>query len=199
MIKLISIALIAAIFSGCSLKDVSKPVAQYSIDADTITKNESISSNKILKVVRLKSPRYMQNDKIWYENQSLQMNTYLYSTWSEDFPSIVEQNIANTIFSSNLFKSTFTRYSKIIPDLLLEGEIINSIQKISSDGSTIEFSIRLYLVNHNTSQLMDSKVFSYTKECSSVDAKGAVKAYREIVKNLNKDVVAWLTNLVKEN
>ncbi len=199
MIRLIYIALVAAVFSGCSLKDVSKPVVKYTIDTDVIASQERISSDKILKVVRLKSPKYMQNSNIWYENQSSQMSAYLYSAWSEDFPSLVEQNLAGSIFNSGIFKSTFTRYSKISPDLLLEGEIVKSIQKVSKNSSTIEFSMRFYLVNHKSSKLIDSKEFSYTKECSSVDAKGAVKAYKNIVKNLNKDVVLWLRNLVKEN
>jgi len=199
MIKLITIALIAAIFSGCSLKDVSKPVVKYTIDTDKTTQQETIVSDKILKIVRLKSPKYIQNSNIWYENQSLEMNAYLYSAWSEDFPDLIEQNIADTIFKSGLFKSTFTRYSKINPDLLLEGEIVKSIQKIYVNNSTIELSVRLYLVNHKNSKLIDSKEFTYREECSSVDAKGAVKAYKKIVKNLNKDVVLWLRNLVKEN
>jgi ABC-type uncharacterized transport system auxiliary subunit len=198
MIRLATIVLIAAIFSGCSLKSVSKPIVQYAIEDNTKVIKETKAVNKVLKISRLKSPEYIQNSSIWYQNSSFEMNSYLYAKWNEDFVNMIENNIASTVYDSGLFKSTFTKYSKIRADLLLEGEIIESLQKIGSDGSAeVSFSIRLYLIDSENSKLIGSKEFVYLKKCTDVNVKGAVIAYNEIVKNLNKDVVIWLKTLVK--
>ena len=42
-------------------------------------------------------------------------------------------------------------------------------------------------------------MLKYTKKSETVDAKGAIMSYNEIVKKLNIDVVLWLKVLVKEN
>jgi ABC-type uncharacterized transport system auxiliary subunit len=128
----------------------------------------------------------------------LRVDSYVYSSWSGNFSDLIENSIANTIFSSGLFKSSYTRYSKVKPDLLLEGQIINAMEYVG-DKNIVEFSIRFYLIEQSSKKLISSKDFTYSKKIETIDAKGAVMAYNEIVKNLNKDVVLWLSKSVKEN
>lgn len=192
--------LILIIFSGCSIKDVSKPIVKYTIDDDTKVTKERVCVDKIIKIKKFKSPDYIQNTNIWYKKPSYETSSYIYAQWNEVFVDLIEQNIATTIYDSGLFKSMFTRYSKIRSDLILEGEIIDARQIIKKDNDAeISFAIRAYLIDSKNSKLIDSKEFRYVKQCNSVDAKGAVIAYNDIVKNLNKDVRKWLEILVKEN
>ena len=192
--------LILIIFSGCSIKDVSKPIVKYTIDDDTKVTKERVCVDKIIKIKKFKSPDYIQNTNIWYKKPSYETSSYIYAQWNEVFVDLIEQNIATTIYDSGLFKSMFTRYSKIRSDLILEGEIIDARQIVKKDNDAeISFAIRAYLIDSKNSKLIDSKEFRYVKQCNSVDAKGAVIAYNDIVKNLNKDVRKWLEILVKEN
>ncbi len=192
--------LILIIFSGCSIKDVSKPIVKYTIDDDTKVTKERVCVDKIIKIKKFKSPDYIQNTNIWYKKPSYETSSYIYAQWNEVFVDLIEQNIATTIYDSGLFKSMFTRYSKIRSDFTLEGEIIDARQIIKKDNDAeISFAIRAYLIDSKNSKLIDSKEFRYVKQCNSVDAKGAVIAYNDIVKNLNKDVRKWLEILVKEN
>ncbi len=192
--------IVIAIFSGCSIKDVSKPTVKYTIDDDIKVMKKEVSIDKIIKIKKFKSPDYIQNTNIWYKKPSYETSSYIYSKWNEEFTDLIEQNIATTIYDSGLFKSMFTRYSKIRSDLTLEAEIIDARQIIKDDNSAdVSFAIRTYLIDSKNSKLIDSKEFRYLKKCDSVDAKGAVMAYNDIVKNLNKDVRKWLEILVKEN
>lgn len=200
MIKVIGFIFSIVVFIGCSMKEVSQPIVKYTIDDNTRVEKVQQQSDKILKIVRFKSPKYMHNSNIWYERSSYETNSYLYSEWNEDFISLIERSIANSIFDSSLFKSSFIKYSKSKPDLLLEGEIIEAIQKIDKNSSAlVSFKIRLYLIKPDDSKLVGLKEFSYTKDCKSIDAKGAIMAHNEIIKNLNKDVIAWLKILVTKN
>ncbi len=200
MSKLVGFIFSIVIFAGCSMKEVSQPIVKYTIDDKEKVSKVIKKSDKILKIVRFKAPKYMHNSNIWYERSTYETNSYLYSEWNEDFISLIERNIANTIFDSALFKSSFTKYSKSKSDFLLEGEIIEAVQKIDKNLlAVVSFKIRLYLIKPDDGKLIGLKEFSYTKNCKTIDAKGAIMAYNEIIKNLNKDVIAWLKILVTKN
>jgi ABC-type uncharacterized transport system auxiliary subunit len=198
MSRWIIVALIGVIFSGCSLKDVSKPILKYTIDSNTEVKSQAQHVDKILKITNLKTPEYLQNSNIWFKKPSLEMSPYIYSKWNDDFENLIKQNISTAIYDSNIFKTIFTRSSKIRPDLVLEGEIVETMQVLNDDKSAdVIFTIRLYLIDTKSSNLIGSKEFKYLQKSKSVDAKGAIIAYDEIVKKLNKDVVIWLRKLMK--
>jgi len=198
MNKIIIYILIALFFGGCSIKDVGRPILKYAIfDGSHI--NANIKTDKILKISQFKAPSNLLGSKIWYKRDSLATNSYLYSSWNEDFSSIIEHDIANRLYKSGLFKSVFERNSKAKADLSLEGEIINAIQNVSKDGASVSFEIRLYLIDLKSSKLIASKDFLYHRTCASIDAIGAIKAYKQIIKIFNKEVVLWLKTLVNEN
>ena len=198
MSKIAIYILIALVLGGCSIKDIGRPISKYAIyDGSSIETN--IKTDKILKISGFKAPLNLLGSKIWYKRDSFATNSYLYSSWSEDFSSMIEHDIANSLYKSGLFKSVFEKYSKARADLSLEGEIINVLQDVRKDGATVSFEIRLYLIDFKSSKLIASKDFSYRKTCESIDAIGAVKAYNQIIKIFNKEVVLWLKTLVKEN
>jgi len=198
MSKVLVLVLISVFFTACSIKDVSKPLTKYGVSNNQEVQKSSLQVNKILKITKVKSPHYINTTNIWYKKPSFEIGSYLYSHWNEDFSGLVEQSIANTIFESGLFKSTFTRYSKVKSDLVLESEIIEAMQYVEDDAK-VSFKIRLFLIDQYSGKLLSSKGFEYIEKCISVDAKGAVIAYNEIIKKLNKDVVLWLSKSVKEN
>ncbi|MDX1808543.1 MAG: ABC-type transport auxiliary lipoprotein family protein [Sulfurospirillaceae bacterium] len=194
MSKVLASVLILIFISGCSLKEMSQPITTYSITTSDTVQNQQ-KGQDILKISRFKSPAFLQSRRIWYKYPTSITNSYLYSQWNENFVSMIEQNVADNLSKSGLFKGVFTQYSRITPDLLLEGNVVNAVQNISS----VSFDIQLYLVDSKTSKLISTKDFSYTQKCDTIDAKGAVSAYTKIVKKLNKDVILWLKTLVKVN
>ena len=190
--------LIALFIGGCAIRDVGRPVLKYTISDGAHIKT-NIKTRKILKISQLNAPYNLLGNKIWYKRDSFAINSYLYSNWNEDFPSIVEHDIANSLYKSGLFKTVYERNSIILADLSLEGEIINAVQNVNKDGASVTFEVRLYLIDIKSSRLIASKDFLYHKRCESIDAIGAVKAYNRIIKIFNKEVVSWLETSVKEN
>ena len=200
MIKVIVTFFIIIGFSACSIKDVSKPVVKYTISDEIKTIKADLTIDKVLEIEKLKAPKSIQNNHIWYEKATYAISPYLYSSWNCDFVEIIDKNIADSVYSSGLFKSTFSNHSKVRSDLVLEGEIVEAIQRIDTNGEAyVSFIVREYLIDHKTFNLIGSKEFKYTQKCETVDAKGAIMAYNKIVKKLNKDVVLWLKILVKES
>ncbi len=184
--------------AGCSIKDISKPIVEYDIDNGAKISVKT-KSHKILKVSRFKSPVILLGSKIWYQRKSLKTNSYLYSSWNQNFSSMIERDIVDTLYKSGLFKSVFSVYSKARANFVLEGEIINAVQHVQKKSANVEFEIRLYLIDAKTSKLIGSKDFLYRKKCATIDAPGAVKAYNSIIKTFSKEVVLWLKRLVKED
>jgi ABC-type uncharacterized transport system auxiliary subunit len=200
MSRLILVVFVVGIFAGCSIKDVSKPIVKYTIYDNAVVAKELKSVNKILKIEEFKSPKYIQDKNIWYKKPSYETRPYIYSVWNEEFLDLIEQNVENSIYSSSLFKSVFSKHSKIRADIVLESEVIEAKQFIYKDSTAkVSFIMRSYLVDSKSLKLIDSKEFKYEEKCLNVDAKSAVLAYNNIIKNLNKDVVLWLKTLVKEN
>jgi|LGOV01.1.fsa_nt_gb ABC-type uncharacterized transport system auxiliary subunit len=180
---------------GCSSKE-AKPFDTYTLFDSTDTK-QSLHVDKILKITKIKSPKYTQSEKIWYKESSVKIDSYFYSRWNGSFNDIIEQNLLNIISKSGLYESVFVRHSKVRADLILESEIIEAIQSI--EDNSVSFGIRLYLIEQRNSKLVTSKEFSYVEKSEILDAKGAVMAYEKIIKKLNKDVILWLSKSVKED
>jgi len=193
MRKILLSVMMLFLLVGCSSKEI-KPYDIYSIN-DSSKLEQPLHVEKVLKIAKMKSSNQMQSDKIWYKESSVKIDSYFYSKWNTAFTDMLEQNLVNSISRSELFKTTYSRYSKVRADLVLESELIDSVHDISS--GMVSFGIRLYLIEG--SMLKSSKEFIYEEKCSSKDAKGAVEAYEKIIKKLNKDVILWLSKSVKED
>ena len=198
MNKILPLFLMIFLLGGCSIKEVTSPIVKYSInDAQAIVVQKPI--NKILKISHIKTSINLQGDSIWYKRDNFETNSYLYSSWNQNFSNMIEDHEADLLYKSGLFKSVFSSYSKIKYDLVLEGEIVQAVQYVNKNKAEIEFILRLYLVNAKNSKLISSKDFSYTRKCKTIDAYGAVKAYNDIIKIFDKEVILWLKKSIKEN
>ncbi len=198
MNKILALIFIGLFINGCSIKDVTAPIVKYDIQSMS-NLNKEKQNDKILKISQFKTPDTLLGDEIWYKRKSSQTGAYLYSSWNQNFSSMVEQSVANTLYKSELFKSVFIGYSKVKYDLVLEGDIIKAIQNVNKNYASVAFEMRLYLIDAKNSKLLGTKDFAYTKRCKSVDALGAVKAYNDIFKIFNKEVILWLKKSIKEN
>jgi len=193
MSKILLLVITLFFLVGCSSKEI-KPYDIYAIN-DTTKIEQSLHIDKVLKIAKIKTPQYMQSDKIWYKQSLVKIDSYFYSKWNTGFADMIEQNIVNSISRSGLFKAAYSRYSKVRADFVLESELIDSVHEV--DLNSVKFGIRLYLIDG--SKLKSSQEFNYEQKCESKDAKGAVEAYEKIIKKLNKDVILWLKKSVKED
>jgi ABC-type uncharacterized transport system auxiliary subunit len=198
MNKIWPIFFTALFISSCSIKDVTKPIVKYSINSAQITSIKK-PIYKILKISHIKTPTNLLGDSIWYKRKNLETNSYLYSSWNQNFSSMIEQHMSDLLYKSGLFKSVFDSYSKIKYDFILESEIIKAVQYVTKDKASVEFTLRLYLLNAKNSKLISTKNFSYLKKCDKINAYGAVKAYNDIMKIFDKEVILWLKKSIKEN
>ncbi|MCF6172322.1 MAG: ABC-type transport auxiliary lipoprotein family protein [Campylobacteraceae bacterium] len=198
MNKILILIFVVFFTAGCSIKDVSAPIVKYKI-LNINHLNKQKQNGKILKISQFKTAKNLLGDKIWYSRALYKTNSYLYSSWNQNFSSMVEQNIANTLYKNGLFKSVFVSYSRVKYDLVLEGDIIKAVQNVTKDKANVTFEMRLYLIDAKSSKLLGTKEFVFEKKCESIDALGAVKAYNKVFKTFDKEVVLWLRKLTKEN
>ena len=195
---MISLIFILILFSGCSIKEVQPPMVKYTLTSSSNIQKSTLSTDKILKVDHFKSSKLLKSDEIWYQKPDFEMNSYAYSCWSDDFSLLIEKNIADTIYKSHIFKTVFQGHSKIKADLILEGEILKALQSVGKSAK-VSLDIRLYLVEKKSGKLISSKEFKYNKKCKSVNAKGAINAYNEIIQQMDKDVLSWIKQSMKKN
>lgn len=198
MSKILVTLLMVAFISGCSIKEIGKPITRYSLDGGSV-KLANFKVDKVLKVVHFKTPANLTGEKIWYKRDSFATNSYLYSAWNQNFTDMIEQELVDTIYKRDFFKSVFSGYSKSKTDYVLEGEIVSAVQNVHKNSADVKFDFRLYLIDYKTSRLIDSRDFSYKQACKTIDALGAIKAYNKIVQKINKEVISWLEKSVKED
>lgn len=198
MIRIIILSIL--MLSGCSIKEVSQSVVQYTISSTAQAQTDGTLSDKIIKIDRFKSPSYMLSTAIWYKKNSYETNSYAFSKFNDNFVDLINYNVANSIQTSKLFKTVFTSYSQIQADLLLEGEITKALQIIDKEqNSSVVFGLNLYLINQKNGKLVDSQTFVYNQKCETTNAQGAIIAYNKIVNRLNKEVKEWLKKSIDKN
>jgi len=198
MNKIFIFIAVAIFVTGCSFKHVSKPIARYDVHSAIKLKSKT-KSNKVLRVTKFRTSANLFSKKIWYQREDMETNSYLHSAWSLDFSTMVKQRITNTLYTSKLFKSVLSNYSKAKVDLVLEGEIIKAIQHVGNNSAEVVFEVRLFLINYKTSKLIGSRDFLYKRECKSIDAQGAIRAYDKIMKIFDKEVILWLEKLATKD
>jgi len=186
------------VFNGCSFKEIKQPMVKYTLLSSSNIQKSGFNVDKILKIDHFKSLKYLKSNEIWYQKPDFEMNSYAYSYWNGDFSLLVEKNIAESMYQSHIFKTVFQGHSKIKPDMILEGEILQALQTVKKDAE-VTLKVRLYLVDKKSRKLIGSKEFEYNKKCKSKDAKGAVDAYNEIIQQLDKDVISWIKQLMKKS
>jgi len=147
----------------------------------------------VLKLAPVNATRLYNNTSIIYINTRYSRNSYAYSRWS-DAPVILLQAVfQQALEKSRLFAAVLPPASISKARLILESTLFDFSQHITDkQHSSGVISIRFYLVNNVTRQVIKSRQFMATAPAPTNNAQGAVMALNKAATIISHQLVQWL-------
>ncbi len=190
--------LIMLIVSGCST--ITPAISQYSLLTEqTLQPMGGKPSEKSLTVASSKPIPSLWGKDLIYVRPNGETGHYLYTRWSDTPSSMIQRSLLLALQDAAIFSSSAPSLSLSRSDWLLESELNAFEHRFYANRSEGFIDITYRVVDTQSKRPLASKRFKITAEAPSMDAVGGVEALRNAQYELNRQCLAWLTTLIKEN
>jgi len=182
-----------SIFSGC-IGTTVPPMNNYAFKCDDI-KIETAKEkqyNKILKISLPNTSSALTRRDIIFRTNEGKIGSYAYSQWIDTPADLLQNMLLRTLTASSLFTAVVRSTSNVESGLLLESEILQFVHKV--DKNSVEVQIVLTLVDQNSGKLVRARLFTYSINVKTSNAKNAVEAFNSAMNKLRADVIVWLSD-----
>ena len=192
-IKIFIYICVIGLLSACSLKQETYDTNTYSIDFKAIQ-----SFKNSAKTIYVETPnvnKSFNSNSIFYTTKAYSFEEYALNRWIDKPSSMLHNNIAQALETSNIFKNVLKEKSEIKFDYMLKTNVVSLYNSIESNNSFAVLSIKFDLVLNN--ELV--KTFIYNKKVLSQGNKpydfvvAINKAFEEVASDLNLQIY----NLIK--
>ncbi len=185
--------LLSVILAGCAIKSRNIDIYTFSLPDISIPHIRSKYHNSVLRVDYPNGSNETMGSRIYYREGDKEA-WYLYSRWSDSVNRMLMSVIIDTLQKSSIFKDVIDYSSNSVDDYELETSIYDFRHEIDDEQSYAYLKIGFRLLNSENKKIVKHKIFEYRVTCESVDAKGFVKAVKEINNKLARDLINWLKN-----
>ena len=192
-IKIFIYICVIGLLSACSLKQETYDTNTYSIDFKAIQ-----SFKNSAKTIYVETPnvnKSFNSNSIFYTTKAYSFEEYALNRWIDKPSSMLHNNIAQALETSNIFKNVLKEKSEIKFDYMLKTNVVSLYNSIESNNYFAVLSIKFDLVLNN--ELV--KTFTYNKKVLSQGNKpydfvvAVNKAFEEVASDLNLQIY----NLIK--
>ena len=192
-IKIFIYICVIGLLSACSLKQETYDTNTYAIDfkATQSFKNSA-------KTIYVETPnvnKSFNSNSIFYTTKAYSFEEYALNRWIDKPSSMLHNNIAQALETSNIFKNVLKEKSEIKFDYMLKTNVVSLYNSIERNNSFAVLSIKFDLVSNG--ELV--KTFTYNKKVLSQGNKpydfvvAVNKAFEEVASDLNLQIY----NLIK--
>lgn len=182
---------------GCSSKAPS--VNEYTLLSPPIlVKQGTPKSSKSLSIASGKSIASLSTKNIIYLHENGETAPYLYSRWSDTPTVLIQRALLSSLYEENLFASLSPAISSAQADWMLESDLNAFYHRFSKNASDGYIDITYRLIDARTKRPIATKRFTISSPSSSMDARGGVEALKNSTLELNRQVILWLSTLIKE-
>ena len=192
-IKIFIYICVIGLLSACSLKQETYDTNTYAIDfkATQSFKNSA-------KTIYVETPnvnKSFNSNSIFYTIKAYSFEEYALNRWIDKPSSMLHNNIAQALETSNIFKNVLKEKSEIKFDYMLKTNVVSLYNSIERNNSFAVLSIKFDLVSNG--EVL--KTFTYNKKVLSQGNKpydfvvAVNKAFEEVANDLNLQIY----NLIK--
>ena len=192
-IKIFIYICVIGLLSACSLKQETYDTNTYAIDfkATQSFKNSA-------KTIYVETPnvnKSFNSNSIFYTTKAYSFEEYALNRWIDKPSSMLHNNIAQALETSNIFKNVLKEKSEIKFDYMLKTNVVSLYNSIERNNSFAVLSIKFDLVSNG--EVL--KTFTYNKKVLSQGNKpydfvvAVNKAFEEVASDLNLQIY----NLIK--
>lgn len=184
----------AILFTGCTT--LKPPVAEYRLNADIPVSKGGFTkcTDRSVKISRPFAMSSLMSLDMRYSQSDDKIFSYSQSRWQEPPSDAVESLLLTCIRDSGIFKSALSPMSKSVGEFVLESDIEEFIQYFSTElkESYVHVKITLTLIDARTKEAIAARTFDIKSPVKTMDAKGAVEAYRISLSDILAQSIEWL-------
>ena len=201
--KLLSILILACTSAACCLPQAVPAPALYSLSAKipgnaTASRQKYISSAPVLKLMPVYGSAPFVSTDIIYRHAHQGLGSYTLSRWSDAPVKMIETYLVEILGWNGPARAVLPPESTSTADILLEGMLYDFSLHLDSDSRPAGVvTMRFYLVNSDTRQLIATKDLSATIPARGTDAAHAVKAIDRAVQDICGKLTVWLSQELK--
>ena len=192
-IKIFIYICVIGLLSACSLKQETYDTNTYAIDfkATQSFKNSA-------KTIYVETPnvnKSFNSNSIFYTTKAYSFEEYALNRWIDKPSSMLHNNIAQALETSNIFKNVLKEKSEIKFDYMLKTNVVSLYNSIEGTNSFAVLSIKFDLVSNDEVV----KTYTYNKKVLCQNNKpydfvvAVNKAFEEVASDLNLQIY----NLIK--
>ncbi len=191
--RLSTAGLLLTLLAGCSAlrpASVEQP-AFYSLDnvrtearTGTAASATASAAAPTLIVNPLRAASGFNSQRIVYVREAHQLEYYAHSEWVDSPARMIAPLIVATIGNSGRFRAVVLTPSAAHGDLRLDTEIVRLQHDLSRTPSGVRFTLRAYIVDNTTRQVLARREFDETVAAASEDPYGGVLAANRAVQTV---------------
>ncbi len=190
----IFLVIIGLLSIGCTTKVA--PITNYTIAYTTRSANNSpvVYPDTTIKVAQTQSSALLVSTKMRYMQGAYKGYTYNNSAWMIAPADGVYRAIVTKLQNARIFKQVATRYSKVLPDVVLQSSVEEFMQHYDNElqHSYARVSITFELIKSDSLRVIGTKTFTKEVKVHSLDAQGGVEALNKALEDILDEMVVWL-------
>jgi len=181
-----------AMLGGCSslLPDTAPQATFYSLDGPhhgpgQSTKSQPISASAPTLVVSpTRSASGLDSQRIIYLRQAHTFEYFAHSEWADLPARMLTPLIVNALESGGAFRAVVATPNSATGELRLDSELLRLQHDFTTQPSRVRVTLRAYLVDNTTRQVLAWREFDETVLSASEDAYGGIVAANSAVKTV---------------
>lgn len=186
---------LAFMITGCS--SAAPAVNEYTIYPSASIKSTTVHSSKVLRLASTKAIPSLESKNLTYLRLDGVIGSYLYTRWSDTPSQLIERSLHHSLQEQALFSTILSPTSSARADILLESDLHAFYHRFEA-GETSKgvIDITYRLIDVNTKLPIASKRFLITKDATSEDGIGGIKALSDATKELSELCSQWIKERV---
>jgi len=129
--------------------------------------------------------------RIIYAREPQQLEYFAHSEWVDTPARMIAPSIVAALENTNAFRAVVLAPSAAVGDLRLDVEILRLLHEFGSTPSRVRFTLRAYLVDNETRQVLAWREFDETVAAAQDDPYGGVMAANRAVQNVMERLASF--------
>lgn len=196
--QLVGAGLLLVLLGACSILDVTKGAqpAFYSLYGARPGANSSTPVPwSITAPTLIVNPPHaaagFDSHRIIYTRQPHQLEYFAHSEWVDTPARMIVPSIVAALENTGAFRAVVLTPSAAAGDLCLDVEILRLQHEFGSTPSRVRFTLRAYLVDNETRQVLAWREFDETVVAAQADPYGGVMAANGAVQNVMQRLASF--------
>lgn len=190
-----------AILTSCaSLLPVPPPKITFyalgNINSKVQATQPAVSSTK--PTIIINTPRAaagFNSQHMMYVREAYKLEYFAQNEWIDTPSRMLAPLLVSTVQNSQVFHAVVQSPSNIVADFRLDTEIVSLQQNFETKPSTVQFKLRIYVVNNVTRKVIAWHEFEDTVVSKSENAAGGAEAANLAVQSVLNKVAAFCADL----